>query len=161
MKPEFSISILRSADLDAVDTLMKRHRRTLGFLPTEALRDYLATGTVLGAKGRDDQLVAYLLYSSNPDRFRIVHLCVSEEFRGQGIAKQLLNTLKDSGTTQTAIKLSCRRDFPAHHMWPRLGFVSYRRKARAFGSPTSFDTLASRFESRQSNGIRLVSRPDF
>ena len=121
---------LTSDDLDAVDDLMKRNSRTLGFLPSEALLDYLHRGHVLGAKVRDDRLIGYLLYAPSQSRFRVVHLCVSEEFRGYGIARRLLEELKGVATTQSAITLSCRRDFPAHHMWPKLGFVSNRREAR-------------------------------
>lgn len=106
---------------------MKRHSQTLGFLPTEAIHDHLDRGGVLGAKV-DRNLVGYLLYSSNSKRFRITQLCVSREFRGKGIARLLLEKLKDSTTTQTAISLNCRRDFPANEMWPRLGFVSIGEK---------------------------------
>ncbi len=122
MKVEFSR--LTSDDLGAVDDLMKRNSRTLGFLPTEALIDYLHKRRVLGAKIGGDRLVGYLLYAPIQSRFRIVQLCVSQEFRGYGIASHLLEELKDVATTQSAITLSCRRDFPAHYMWPKLGFVS-------------------------------------
>ena len=115
---------LASDDLGAVDDLMKRDSRTLGFLPTEALTDYLHKGRVLGAKIEGERLVGYLLYAPSQSRFRIVQLCVSQEFRGSGIASQLLEKLKGVATTQSAITLSCRRDFPAHDMWPKLGFVS-------------------------------------
>ena len=115
-------------DLGAVDDLMKRNSRTLGFLPTEALIDYLQKGRVLGAKIEGERLVAYLLYAPSQSRFRIVQLCVSQDFRGCGIASQLLEELKSVATTQSTITLSCRRDFPAHHMWPKLGFVSIGEK---------------------------------
>lgn len=117
------LSTLTPTDLGAVDDLMKRNRHTLGFLPTEALLDYLAKGGVLGAKNSSNQLAGYLIYASSTNRFRIVQLCVSSQFRGKGVARSLLNMLEDSATTQTAIKLSCRRDFSAHKVWPKLGFV--------------------------------------
>lgn len=125
-----TIKQLTPVDLDAVDDLMKRYGQTLGFLPTEALESYLKKekGGVLGAKTDTGQLVGYLLYATNPRYFRITHLCVSEECRGQGIAKQLVNNLKDSATTQRAIKLNCRRDFPANDLWPELGFVTLGEK---------------------------------
>ena len=119
-----TISHLSSPDLNAVDGLMKRHRKTLGFLPREALRDYLEKGGILGAKTEHRQLVGYLLYASYPDRFRVGHLCVSDSFRRQGIAKQLVGCLKETATTQKVIRLRCRRDFPSHNMWPKLGFVA-------------------------------------
>ena len=128
---------LNSDDLGAVDDLMKRNGRTLGFLPTEALIDYLHKGSVLGAKIEGKRLVGYLLYAPSQSRFRIVQLCVSQEFRGCGIASQLLEELKGVATTQSAITLSCRRDFPAHYMWPKLGFVSIgeRRGRSVAGHP--------------------------
>ncbi len=125
-----TIDQLTVADLDAVDELMKRYGRTLGFLPKGALEYYLKgeKGGVLGAKTEAGQLVGYLLYATNPNYFRITHLCVLEEYRGQGIAKRLVNDLKDSATTQRSIKLNCRRDFPADALWPKLGFVAFDEK---------------------------------
>ncbi len=127
---EMKVEILRltSDDLDAVDDLMKRNSRTLGFLPTEALTDYLHKGCVLGAKVGRDSLIGYLLYASSQSRFRVVQLCVSQEFRGRSVANRLLEELKQVATTQSAITLSCRRDFPAHYMWPKLGFVAIGEK---------------------------------
>ena len=118
-----NISKLTTADIDAVDELMKSHSATIGFLPLEALCDHLERGRVLGAADRDGSLIGYLLYAAYPDRFRIVQLCVSEDFRGQGIARNLLDALKSRATTQKSIRLECRNDFPAHSIWPKLGFV--------------------------------------
>ena len=118
-----TISKLTPADLAAVDKLMKWNSKTLGFLPREALLDYINKEGVLGAKTSDDQLVGYLLYAAYPSYFRITQLCVSENFRNRGIAKRFIDKLKKSATTQKIIKLRCRRDFPAHGMWPELGFV--------------------------------------
>ena len=123
-----TISKLLSADLDAVDELMKRYSKTLGFLPLEALRDYFKKEGVLGAKTSDGQLSGYLLYAAYPDYFRITQLCVLEDFRKQGIAKRLVEALKATTTTQKRIQLRCRRDFPAHEMWPELGFVPLDEK---------------------------------
>ena len=122
------IQTLTSDDLDTVDDLMRRNSRTLGFLPTEALTDYLHKGCVLGAKVGRESLIGYLLYAPSQSRFRIVQLCVSQEFRNRGVANRLLEELKGVATTQSAITLSCRRDFPAHYMWPKLGFVAIGEK---------------------------------
>ena len=131
---KINISQLAAADLDAVDELMKNYNQWLGFLPGEALRDYLEKGTVLGAKNDNGQLIGYLLYAAYPSYIRITHLCVLDEYRGQGIAKQLANKLKDLASTQKVIKLHCRRDFPANSLWPRLNFVAYGDKpSRSLG----------------------------
>ncbi len=118
-----SISKLTSQDLGSVDKLMKRFSATLGFLPLVALRDYIERGGCLGAKTEDGRLIGYLLYGKQPHRFRIIHLCVSEEYGGRGIARQLVEALKQDATSQKIITLHCRRDFSAHKMWPKLGFV--------------------------------------
>ena len=102
---------------------MKRHSRTLGFLPEAVILDHINKGSVLGAKTADGRLAGYLLYASYPDRFRIVQLCVSDEYTKQGIARKLMDKLKETATTQKVIRLRCRRDYPAHAVWPRLGFA--------------------------------------
>ena len=123
-----TISQLTIADIDAVDALMKSNSGTLGFLPKVALSEYLERGNVLGAMDADNQVVGYILYGSAPSYIRITHLCVSEEYRGRGIARQLLNALKERRTSQEHIRLNCRRDFPAHKMWPSLGFSPVAEK---------------------------------
>lgn len=123
-----TISQLSLVDLNPVDELMKRNSRTLGFLPREALQSYLGKGSVLGAKTDDGNLVGYLLYGDRTNYFRITHLCVLQEYQGQGIARQLVDDLRKSATTQKSIKLNCRRDFPANTMWPKLGFVALGEK---------------------------------
>ena len=134
-----TIDQLTVADLDAVDDLMKRHRQTLGFLPKGALQSYLKEGKggVLGAKTDAGQLVGYLLYAANPNYFRITHLCVLEEYQGQGLAKRLVDDLKKSADTQKTIKLNCRRDFPANALWPKLGFVALGEKPSRSGNGRS------------------------
>ena len=92
------------------------------------LEDYLRKESVLGAKAQDGQLIGYLLYGAYPDRFRIAQFCIREDFRNLGIARELLEALKSSRSTQKVIKLSCRSDFPAHHMWHKLGFVPIDEK---------------------------------
>lgn len=122
------ISKLTTQDLNAVDALMKRYAKWLGFLPREALRSYLEKGGVYGAKTEQGVLIGYLLYAENRRRFRLTHLCVAEEFGKQGLARQLVDTLKQSATSQKAIELHCRRDFPAHYLWPKLGFIPIGEK---------------------------------
>ena len=122
------VTKLTVADSDAVDALMMRNSSTLGFLPMEALLDYLEKGTVLGIKLENGELIGYLLYATYSDRFRIVHLCVSEDFQGQGNARRLFESLKSETTAQNRIVLNCRNDFPANDMWGKLGFVPLGEK---------------------------------
>ena len=120
-----TISILDSVDIDAVDGLMKRHSGTVGFLPLAAIRDHVSLGCVLGAKNGAGELVGYMLYAANRDRFRVAQLVVAEEYRGQHVARRLVEVLKSTATTQKVVTLTCRNDFPAHGMWPKLDFVPF------------------------------------
>ena len=107
---------------------MKRNSRTLGFLPKEALRDYFENDGVLGKISDNGDVVGYLLYAEYENRFRIAQLCVEKDFRLKNTAKELIDTLKDKVTTQKYITLQCRRDFPAHKIWPRFGFFALNEK---------------------------------
>ena len=119
----FTAEKLTVDKLDSVDALMKTNSSTLGFLPREALKQYFATEGVLGITCGKDELIGYLLFAINSERVRIAQLCVSDEFRGKGLAKILIDALVDLTTTQTQITLRCRRDYQAHHMWPKFGFI--------------------------------------
>ena len=117
------ISRLSTSDYASVDGLMKKNARWVGFLPKPALLHSLEEGRVFGAKSQKGELAGYLLFLQNARRFRITHLCVATNFRRQGIARRLVEYLKTTATSQKVIQLNCRRDFPAHEMWPSLGFV--------------------------------------
>jgi len=124
----FVTEILSESDLQEVDDLSRRYKNTLGFLTAETFRDYLRKGGVLGARTETGQLAGYLLFAKYSDRFWIAQLCVSEEFRQRGIARLLVDELKASATTQRVIKLRCRRDFAAHTMWEKFGFIPLNEK---------------------------------
>ncbi len=125
---EHSISTLIRSDFDQLDQLMKENSNTLGFLPREALYSHIDGGTVLGAKTPAGDLIGYLLYAKYPDRIRIAHLCVSQHFRGQGMAKRLFEAVRSQRTTQSVIRLNCRRDYGVDELWSKLGFIPVTEK---------------------------------
>lgn len=114
--------------LEDVDSLMKRNSRTLGFLPGEVLRHYLEKDSILGKITDNGGIAGYLLYAEYGNRFRIIQLCVAEDFRGKGVARALVNALVEKAVTQKFITLRCRHDFPENEMWSRLGFVALGEK---------------------------------
>ena len=73
-----TISILSREDIGSVEELRRRNAKTLGFFPYEALKEHLNSGTVLGLKTNTSQLIGYLLFARNAERFRIAHLCVDD-----------------------------------------------------------------------------------
>ena len=125
---------LKADDRPAVDALMRRDSKTVGFLPNAALDDYLKRGGALGAKTPDGGLAGYLLFAAHFNHFRIAQLCVSPPCRGRGVARQLLDALKNVSNGRKYITLTCRHDFPATDVWPRMGFVPLREKAARSGA---------------------------
>ncbi len=108
--------------LNAVVSLGDSQRATLGFLPESATRDYAARGQVLAAMD-DDGLLGFVTFGLAYDRVRLIHLCVAPPARGGGIARRLIHAIAERYPDRAEIRLRCRRDFPAHHVWPELGFV--------------------------------------
>lgn len=109
---------------DAVVSLGDRHKSKLGLFPEGALRDAANAGCgLIGCEGA--QLLGYLLYrvsTRHPRRATLVHLCVEPEHRGRGVARLLVDELKQQTRDLTSIRLSCRRDYDENKLWPRLGF---------------------------------------
>ena len=127
---DFDIRTLQADDVDAVDRLMKANAATLGFLPHEALRDYLEKGRVLGAKRGDGSLAAYILFANRRTDVRVAHLCVDRKLRGKGLARKLMERLAIDARHRglLSLELHCRRDFLAHAMWQKLGFIPWGEK---------------------------------
>ena len=118
-----------SAYLTSVKELWHRNRKTLGYFPEGAFKEHAAMGCLLVAHTNQGDLLGYLLYrvvrkGGIWPQAVIVHLCVDDEHRGKGIARALVEKLRSiTKDPFLRIELSCRRDYPANRLWPKLGFV--------------------------------------
>lgn len=141
--------------LPAVLQLWRSNKSTLGFFPEGAFVDYAAKRLILVAVNRDGECVGYLVYRISGMRVVIVHLCVRNDQRGQGIARSLFNDLKSRTSEYIGVVANCRRDFPANEMWPQLGFYPIREKKGKgrqqrllntwwfdYGKPTLFSAIS-------------------
>ena len=107
--------------LAGIKSLARKNSTTLGFLPEGAFDAYAQRGWVLAAIA-DGEVVGYVVYRVSNMKAVLVHLCTTESQRGQGIARQLFRSVVSRTSDLRGILANTRRDFPAHAMWPKLGF---------------------------------------
>lgn len=100
------------------------NRRYLGLLTPQAYGDYATNGTLLCAVDAKGKLLAYAAFRLPRDEIIIAHLVVAKSATGQGLARALVDSIGRSHQMRRGIKARCRRDFPAHTIWPALGFVA-------------------------------------
>ena len=112
-----------------VKTLGKRNSATLGFMPEGGFEDHAQNKWIIVAYIYDT-LCGYLMYREVPrySRISVVHLCIEENYRGQGITQKLLDHLRslyEYNYSYNGISLSCRNDYVgATNVWQKYGFVS-------------------------------------
>lgn len=114
--------------MSEVKKLWRTNSATLGFFPDGAFFDYADKRQILVAVTESDSLIGYLIYRVTKQRISIVHLCVDSSARKQGIAKLLVDFLKQNTKNSYGIGLYCRRDFEANKIWPSLGFYPIHEK---------------------------------
>lgn len=120
-----SFHTLNCSHLTDVDMLGSKFKKTIGFLTRDTISEYLNNQGIIGAIDSSENLLGYIMFATYPDRIRIAQLCISEDARGNGLAKNLITNLEDRVTTQKVIKLKCRRDFKANSFWPKAGFIAF------------------------------------
>lgn len=116
---------IRSPHLAHVKSLGRANASTLGFLPEGAFDQYASQRTIIVASDAQGKCVGYLLYRVTRGHAAIAHLCIEESYRKQGVARELVEYLKEqTEDTCCGISLRCRRDYEASEVWPRFGFVA-------------------------------------
>lgn len=121
---ELDIHILPPTDeqrLAEVIELADANKRWLGFMSRGAFEEEAQRLRILVAVS-DRKLAGYALFGLPDQRVRLAHLCVSEAARGKHVALRLVDALSRLYADRLGISLRCRRDYPAHDMWPKLGF---------------------------------------
>lgn len=117
--------------LSAVINLGKKHSKTLGLFPEGAFRDHARKKNIYAAV-EDEIVLGYILFriTQSKQTLSIAHLCVGEEHRGKGLAKALLDKVKENYSTRVkGITLSCRKDYiDASRFWEKYGFKAMQTK---------------------------------
>lgn len=122
MNPIITLDSLRF--LDQIKHLWRVNSRTLGFFPEGAFQEHASQGQVLVAHTQQGEVLGYLLFRVSRERVVIVHLCIAQPYRRQHIAQRLVEHLSGLTKGYRGIVATCRRDFEANNLWPRLGFVA-------------------------------------
>jgi GNAT superfamily N-acetyltransferase/predicted nucleic acid-binding protein len=109
--------------------LHRLNAKTLGFFPKGAFEEHAKLRQIIVALESDGNCLGYLLYRVARGRASIVHLCVADAARGRGVARLLVDRLKQESKSLEGIGLYCRRDYEATHLWSKLGFEAAHAKA--------------------------------
>lgn len=100
------------------------NRKSLGFLPEGAFREYAQERSILVAVEPSGCFAGYLLYRISKREITLVHLCVRDDYRRLGAAQALVQHLKGITKSFPGIGLWCRRDYlEACKVWEKLGFI--------------------------------------
>src|SRR5579862_5571743 len=110
-------------ELAAIRELWRQNSATLGFFPQGAFEDYAAEGGIISATDTQRHLLGYLAFRRTRYQAVIVHLCVGAQTRNQGVARALFSAFQDSTADSRGARVTCRKDFAAAALWPKLGFL--------------------------------------
>lgn len=109
--------------LRAVIALGDAYKNTLGLMPRAVYTDRAVGGTLIAVTDRNGVAAGYAMYEIARGRVRLVHLCVDKRARGRGAARLLLDEISRRHPELSGIKVTCRADYEASSVWPKLGFV--------------------------------------
>ena len=121
--------------LSEVVTLGGKNSKTLGMFPEGAFMDHAKKKTIFAAVD-GNSLAGYVLFRVVHKKrlVSITHLCISSEYRNRGVAKSLLESVKDAYKDAfQGISLTCREDYKyASNLWTKFGFKPVgRRRSRS------------------------------
>lgn len=121
----------KSPYLKQVIDLGDQSHTTVGFLPEQAFNDYAEKQRILGLVNKEEMsLIAYIMYRYKNTTCIIVQLCVVQQYRGKGYAKQLMDVLAAKEKEFASdFQLSCRRDYGLENFWASLGFQPIGERA--------------------------------
>ncbi|MFF3919470.1 GNAT family N-acetyltransferase [Streptomyces sp. NPDC001852] len=140
------------ADRKAV-ALGDRYTNTLGLLTPPDYRKAAEDGGLLAAVEADEALgYAPFGLPKRSTRIRLAHLRVAEEQRGRGIARRLVEGIKERYPQRLGSKAKCRRDYNLSGMWRSLGSVPDGEVQGGTGTAKSW------MDPRWTSAIRTCSR---
>lgn len=121
----------KADSLEKIIQLGDENSKTLGHLPHDAYNDYARKNGIIVCIV-DSELAGYCLFrrQKRNNQIKIAQLCVNTDFRGQKIADQILDFIKNEFRSHfRGIALNCRRDYEkASEVWKRNHFFPEEEK---------------------------------
>ena len=130
--------------VDEIRQLADANKDALGFLPASVYSESAMKGGLWVAVDRIRKVRGYLLFGGRFPRLRIFQIFVRSEYRGSGIARTLLEKLRDYGEQLNYLTITARvaRELEANRFWEACGFlVTDRIPGKARGRPLNKYTL--------------------
>ena len=124
ISPTITIEPARTGDAAAVRSAVEigNASQHLGHLPFAVYEDAAHKGCLLLARD-GEKIIGYALYGLTRRHVRLTHLCIRSDYRGQGIARQLVERIVDERAGYLGIRASCRHNYGLGKMWASLGFA--------------------------------------
>ena len=107
-------------DIDVIKKIADKHTKEIGFVLRPALLEHCNKKTLLIYE-IDGEVVGFCNYHRRRDGINVIYeICVSDNYRNKGIAKQLIDNVPKP------IRLKCPVDNESNKFYKRIGFELIR-----------------------------------
>ena len=114
----YSIRVARHEDLSSIKKIADANKKEIGFIVRPILIASIQNNELLVAQKEDGCIVGFVRSHQRLDGWNTIYeICVSADFRGEGIGKHLLSKI------QKPIRLKCPEDNKANAFYEHLGFL--------------------------------------
>lgn len=119
--------------VDQIQQLGDKNRARLGFLCAPVFEQMAHDGKIYCAV-ENKKVLGYVMfrYNQRTNRIILVHVCVDQQYRNTGIAKEMIELVIGNFPFARSIEASCRRDYKLDKFWKKNGFhVAGERPGRS------------------------------
>ena len=112
-----------------VSAIADANKKAFGFLSTSAYEQMASKGQLWIAVGSSKELKGYLMFGGTMPTLKVFQVYACESVKGQGVARQLIDTLKEYAREKSYHSILARvaSDLPANGFWENVGFTIYRQ----------------------------------
>ena len=107
-------------NFDFIYKLSSKNSNLLGFVHPMEIREAIKNSKIIIAE-YDNQVCGFCIFNplkKNPNLLTVQVICIVDEFRGKGIAREMINFLKI--TYKRDIKATCVKDSDSEKFWSKV-----------------------------------------